>query len=66
MQNEKVPYENIKNHAENKVLNSPSIQFKGFLNGIEVSILKEDSCTTNIISHDFVEKHRNNLRIIKV
>lgn len=34
------------------------------LNGTELTVLKDDGCNTNVLSHEFVEKNRSRLNII--
>lgn len=42
---------------------APLLVFQGTFQGNYAKILKDDGCNTNVVSRDFIEQHRNNLRL---
>ena len=42
---------------ERGILVEPLIVLKGSINGVKVSVLKDDICSTYVLSNNFVENH---------
>lgn len=53
----------INNTRYSRVPTKPLITFDGTIGGKKITVLKDDGCNTNVLSKDFVQKHRDLLNI---